>query len=143
MGLSKEREHYHVMEDAKDSRVIVIFDGECRFCRACLIWLERKLSVKALAYQDIDPGIYGLTYEQCSKELHARIDNQASAGALAVSALLQVRGNHILASLIQHFPRLSGYGYRWVATHRSSLVIRSATKILERVNRQLPDYEGI
>lgn len=124
------------MEQAQEREIIVIFDGECRFCRACLIWVERKLRVSALAYQDIKPSDYGLTFEQCSKELHARIDNQTSAGALAVAGLLRARGNLILANLIRGLPRLSHYGYRWVASHRSSLLITLATKILERVNKQ-------
>ncbi len=115
----------------KDS-IIVIFDGECRFCRACVGWLKLKVQVSEFAYQDIDTTIYALTKEQCSKEVHIQLLGKMMAGAPAVSALLKARGNKISASLISGTGSLGHIGYRWVASHRNSWIIKSTTRILEK-----------
>lgn len=112
--------------------ITVIYDGQCRFCRACLAWLENKLEVKKLAYQKIDTTRFGLTKAQCSGQVHIENQGQVIAGAAAVATLLKTRGNTKLAHLIFWSGPLGRIGYRWVASHRNSWIIKSATKVLEQ-----------
>jgi predicted DCC family thiol-disulfide oxidoreductase YuxK len=112
--------------------ITVIYDGQCRFCRACLDWLEEKVKVEKFAYQDTDTTRFGLSKEECSKQVYIQHHGQLSAGASAIAILLKVRGNRISAFLIRLSGPLAAMGYRWVAAHRNSLLIRVATKILER-----------
>ena len=114
------------------TELIVIYDGHCRFCKASLYWLQKKLPVTVIAYQDAALSSYGLTSEQCAKEVHVVTQNQSYAGAAAVAFLLKSRGNSITSFLIRRSGRLGELGYRWVASHRDSLLVRLLTKILER-----------
>jgi predicted DCC family thiol-disulfide oxidoreductase YuxK len=117
--------------------ITVIYDGQCRFCIACLAWLEMKLHVKKHAYQEIDTTIFGLTKEQCSEQVHIKIAGEVMPGAKAVATLLKARGNKKLASVIFRCGPLASIGYHWVATHRNSWIIRFATKILERSTQKI------
>lgn len=109
----------------------VIYDGQCRFCHACLSWLELELKITKLAYQEIDLTRFGLTKEQCSEQVHAEIAGEIFAGAEAVAKLVSARGNKKLASAIIRSGPLARIGYRWVASHRNSWIIKSTTKVLE------------
>lgn len=111
--------------------VTVIYDGQCRFCHACLNWLEKKLQVEELAYQDIDTARFGLTKEECSKQVYVQHRGKISAGASAIAVLLNLRGNKVMAFLISRSGPLADIGYRWVAAHRNSWVIRKLTQKLE------------
>lgn len=112
--------------------ITVIYDGQCRFCRACLAWLEIKLEVTKLTYQEIDTALFGLTKAQCSEQVHIENQGQVVAGAAAVATLLKARGNTKLANLIFWSGPLGRIGYSWVASHRNSWIIKSTTKVLER-----------
>jgi predicted DCC family thiol-disulfide oxidoreductase YuxK len=112
--------------------ITVIYDGQCRFCRACLSWLEVELKVTKLAYQEIDTTRFGLTKEQCSSQVYLQIQGEIFAGATAVAKLLEVRGNKFFAQVIFRSGPLAHIGYRWVASHRNSWIIKSATQIIER-----------
>jgi predicted DCC family thiol-disulfide oxidoreductase YuxK len=117
--------------------ITVIYDGQCRFCRACLSWLEIKVEVTKLAYQEIDTTPFGLTKAQCSEQLHIENQGQMVAGAAAVATLLKARGNTKWANLIFRSGPLGRIGYRWVASHRNSWIIKSATKILEQKTKKI------
>jgi predicted DCC family thiol-disulfide oxidoreductase YuxK len=117
--------------------ITVIYDGQCRFCRACLSWLEIKVEVRKLAYQEIDTTPFGLTKAQCSEQLHIENQGQMVAGAAAVATLLKARGNTKWANLIFRSGPLGRIGYRWVASHRNSWIIKSATKILEQKTKKI------
>jgi len=112
--------------------ITVIYDGDCRFCLACLNWLEIKLNVTKLAYQDIDTTHFALTKQQCSEQVHIEIHGQVTGGAAAIATLLNARGNKISASLIFKSGPLARIGYHWVATHRNSWLIKITTRILEQ-----------
>lgn len=114
------------------SEIVIIYDGECRFCKASLTWLERKMSVTAIAFQTADLNSYGLTLAQCEVEVFAISDEEKYAGAAAVAFLLRERGNTFLAAVVRGSGPLGRAGYRWVATHRNSGIVRLATRWLER-----------
>jgi predicted DCC family thiol-disulfide oxidoreductase YuxK len=88
--------------------------------------------VTKLAYQDIDTTSLGLTKQECSEQVHIEIQGQVIAGAAAVAYLLKARGNKKMATLIFRSGPLAQIEYHWVATHRSSWLIKIATKNLER-----------
>ena len=113
----------------------VIFDGECRFCIASLNWLRVKAEIQAHPFQHADLASFGLTKEECAKEVIAIIDETTYRGASAIAQLLAIRGNHSLSRLISASGIFGDICYHWVATHRSSLLIRQITQLLERCVR--------
>ncbi len=115
------------------SEIIVLTDGQCRFCKASMDWVAKKLEVSALAYQSAALSIYGLSYEQCSKAVHVVHGGKIYAGADAIAYLLTQRGNWLLSFLVRASGPLGRFGYAWVAGHRNSLLIRIATRLIERL----------
>ena len=116
------------------SEIVVLTDGECRFCEATMKWVERKLKVEAIAYQRADLGFYGLTYDECSQAVHVVHAGKTYVGPDAIAYLLGRRGNWILGFIVRASGALGRYGYKWVAGHRNSWVIRLATRLLEKGN---------
>ena len=114
--------------------MILIYDGQCRLCSACLIWLQRKCEVSAHAFQDTDVSKYGLTSEQCSKEVFVIDNGVIYAGAAAVAILLEKRGNRRMARIIRGSGILGKHGYHWAAGHRNSQAVRIFTILIEKAN---------
>jgi predicted DCC family thiol-disulfide oxidoreductase YuxK len=114
------------------SEIIVLTDGECRFCKASIDWVAKKLEVQAIAYQSAELSQYGLSYEQCAKQLHVVHAGTTYGGAAAIAYLLGQRGNWILGFIVRASGPLGRFGYAWVAGHRNSWLIRTATKLIER-----------
>lgn len=114
------------------SEIIVITDGECRFCKATLAWVEKKLEISAVPFQSADLAKYGLSYEQASQAVHVFVAGRLYAGADAIAYLLGRRRNWILGFIVRASGPLGRYGYKWVAGHRNSWIIRSATRLIER-----------
>jgi predicted DCC family thiol-disulfide oxidoreductase YuxK len=114
------------------AEIVVLTDGECRFCEATLAWMQKKLVVDATPYQRADLAQYGLTMAECEKALHVVIAGKVYVGANAIAYLLGRRGNWVLGFIVRASGPLGRYGYKWVAGHRDSWVIRFATKVLER-----------
>ena len=115
--------------------IVVIYDGECDFCKESVKWSQRKLELTALPLQSADLARYNVTYEQCSKEVVAITEGKIFGGATAIAVLLKARGNRVLASLVTISGPLGRAGYRWVATHREGWLVQSATTYLKRKNR--------
>ena len=114
------------------SEIIVLTDGDCRFCKASIAWVAKKVVVNPIAYQTADLSQYGLTYEQCSKAVHVIHASKVYVGADAIAYLLGLRRNWILGFIVRASGPLGRFGYTWVAGHRNSLLIRTATKLIER-----------
>ena len=113
--------------------VIVIYDGECRFCRACLTWLQERLQVTAVAFQDADLAKYGLTRSQCEQAVFVIAGQNTYSGSAAIALLFNLRGNTLISKQIKKSGGLGRLGYRWLASHRNSLLVRLATRCLERI----------
>ena len=116
--------------------VTLIYDGECRFCSACLAWLEQKLQVTSLTFQEANLAHYGLVRSQCEKSVFVLTKTEKYSGSAAVAYLLKLRGNRALGWAIQNSGWLGQSGYRWIASHRDSFVIRWVTRYLEWVTRE-------
>lgn len=118
-------------ESVSKRTVIVIYDGQCRLCRASIDWLQMKCEVKALSFHEIDPKIYNLTFEECQVQVIAIADNQIFKGAAAVAFLFTYRGNSATARFIRATGPLGSFGYRWVSSHRNSPPVKALTRIIE------------
>ena len=114
------------------SDIVVLTDGECRFCEVTMAWVEKKLELEAIAYQRADLDFYGLSYEQCSQAVHVIHAGKVYVGADAIAYLLGRRGNWVLGFIVRASGPLGRFGYKWVAGHRNSWLIRTATKLIER-----------
>jgi predicted DCC family thiol-disulfide oxidoreductase YuxK len=112
------------------TKPIVIYDGECGFCTTCLNWVTQKLSVDAHPFQSADLQQFNLTYEVCAKELHVIHSQKTYRGAAAVALLLKLRGNRIASLIITFSGPLGRFGYKWVASHRDSLLVKIIDKAL-------------
>lgn len=120
------------MSSAYSSEIVVLTDGECRFCEATMAWVAKKVVVEAIAYQRADLDFYELTYEECSKAVHVLHSGKVYVGSDAIAFLLGRRGNYILGFIVRASGPLGRFGYKWVAGHRNSWVIRLATRLIER-----------
>jgi predicted DCC family thiol-disulfide oxidoreductase YuxK len=118
--------------DNRPTEIVVLTDGECGFCEATLGWMRKKLVVDATPFQKADLAKYGLTYEECSKALHVVFAGKVYVGSDAIAYLLGRRGNYVLGFIVRASGPLGRFGYKWVAGHRNSWIIRFATKVIER-----------
>lgn len=112
--------------------ITVLTDGECRFCEATMAWVEKKLAVDAIAFQKADLSAYGLTLEECSKAVHVLHAHKVYVGPDAIAYLLGRRGNYILGFIVRASGPLGRLGYKWVAGHRNTWIIKLATRLIER-----------
>ena len=110
----------------------VIYDGDCRLCQASVDWLRLKLDIAAEPFQRAHLERFGVTREECAKEVIVYTAKATHRGAAAVAYLLRARGNLLASLVITASGPLGRFGYRWVATHRNSLAITLLTRILER-----------
>jgi len=117
------------------STITVIFDGDCEFCQQSITWIQRKLVVAAIAFQTADLQPFNLTKEQCAKQVYVVSDSITYSGADAIRYLLKKRGNRIGAMLLGATGNVGRAGYRWIASHRSSWVIKVATRVLYLLNK--------
>ncbi|CAB4658342.1 MAG: DUF393 domain-containing protein [Actinobacteria bacterium] len=119
---------------AMENQIIVIYDGECAFCESSIKWIEQRIDVDSIPFQKADLTKYGLTYQECSKSVQVISNGTVLAGAPAIAFLLKKRCNHFLSLLITTSGPFGRLGYKWVSTHRSSIVIKIAHRLLEQSN---------
>ena len=117
------------------SHTTVIFDGECEFCRQSVAWIQRNLAITALPFQTADISTFNLTREQCAKQVYVISGGSTYGGADAIAFLLKHRGNRVQSTLITASGGLGRASYRWIASHRNSLPVKFATKVLTLLNR--------
>jgi predicted DCC family thiol-disulfide oxidoreductase YuxK len=122
-------------ESVAETAITVIYDGQCRICRASINWLQIQSNVNALSFYEIDPKSCNLTLEECQKQVIAIQGEQIFKGAAAVAFLLDYRGNTATARFIRATGPLGRFGYRWVSTHRNSAPVKVLTQILEKLRK--------
>ena len=118
------------------NQITVIFDGQCEFCQQSVTWIQRKLVITALPYQKSDLAPFNLTKEQCAKQVYVISAGITYGGAAAIAFLLKRRGNRIQSGLITASGPIGRAGYRWIASHRNSIPVKLATRIVQYLNRK-------
>ncbi len=114
--------------------ITIIYDGDCQFCKNCVIWVQKKLTVNAIAYQVVDLNRYGLTAEECAKQVYVIKSNKKYGGIKAVTFLLRKRRGLILFFLLKLSGPLGDKGYRWVAQNRGSNLVNWLNKLVIWLN---------
>ncbi len=117
-------------------RITVIFDGQCEFCKNCITWVSKKLPVNAIAYQGADLSAFGLTIDQCAKQVYAIDGPKQYGGIAAVRYLLRKRRNYLMYLLLTIAGPLGNYGYRWVAVNRNSKLVKVLNKVVIKLNNR-------
>ena len=116
------------------NQIVVIYDGECAFCKTSIEWIEQRLVIDSRPFQQTDLTKFGLTYQQCSQSVQVIANSTVLAGAPAIAFLLKKRGNRLLSLLITTSGILGRWGYQWVSNHRNSFVVKAAHRLLDQSN---------
>jgi predicted DCC family thiol-disulfide oxidoreductase YuxK len=116
------------------SQITVVFDGQCHFCQQSVTWIARKLTITALPFQTSDLAPFNLTKEQCAKQVYVVSQGITYGGSAAIAFLLKQRGNRIQSGLITSSGPIGRAGYRWMASHRNSIPVKFATRLLQYLN---------
>ncbi len=117
-----------------ENKIVVIYDGECAFCKTSIEWIEQRLVLDSKPFQKAELAKYGLTYQQCSQSVQVIAHSTVLAGAPAIAFLLKKRGNRMLSLLITASGPFGRLGYKWIAAHRSSFVVSALHQILKVAN---------
>ena len=113
------------------SEIIVIYDGQCELCKNSISWVSKKLEINAIDFHTADLTQFGLSAEQCSREVFVITDQQRLSGAQAAAFLLKHRGNKVLSAIITISGPLGRIVYKWVASHRNSLPVKILSSLLK------------
>lgn len=116
-----------------NNSVVVIYDGQCRLCRASINWLKSGCEVEAISFYDIEPEKYNVSLADCQSQVIAIVESQIFKGAAAVAALMAQRGNRATAAFIRASGLIGRATYRWISTNRNSVPVKALTRILEKL----------
>jgi predicted DCC family thiol-disulfide oxidoreductase YuxK len=105
--------------------VIVLYDGDCGFCRRSVDWalrrdLERRLTATPIQSPMGDFLLADLTPQQRLREVHVINDDgrRSSGGAAVKDVLNALPTSRALARVVSVSPRMTQLGYRFVAGNR-------------------------
>ena len=112
------------------SEISVIYDGKCELCNNSINWLRKKIEITALDFHSANLSSFGLSLEQCSREVFVITGDKTLSGAGAVAYLLKLRGNRVLSFLITLSGPIRRYGYKWVAGNRNSVPVKLLSYLL-------------
>jgi predicted DCC family thiol-disulfide oxidoreductase YuxK len=111
-----------------EPRWIVLYDGDCGFCKwllAALLRRDRAGRLRPLALQSSAAAelLADLAPEQRMASWHLiSPDGRRQSGGAALPALLRLLpAGRLPAAAFGRFPGATDRGYRWVASHRSGL----------------------
>jgi predicted DCC family thiol-disulfide oxidoreductase YuxK len=104
--------------------VIVIYDGQCEFCLNCVKWIQSRISLEAIPYQEADLTQHMLSEQEAQESMHLVLADRTLSGADAVAHLLKSTRWRGLGLMISTFLPLSRFCYGWVARHRNSAIVR-------------------
>lgn len=114
-----------VRPPAKPQRWLVLYDGDCGFCKWLLAWLLRvdragRLRPVALQRPEAEVLLADLEPVERMESMHVVSPDgtRMSAGEALPSLLRQLSGGRLPAAVLSRVPRLTSAGYRWVAAHR-------------------------
>jgi predicted DCC family thiol-disulfide oxidoreductase YuxK len=105
---------------------VLVFDGECEFCRACVRFITRRTRrpLVVVAYQEADLVVLRLTREQCESAVQwVDVSGGIASAHLAVArALRYARAPWSMAGAVIALPglsRIAAWVYERVARRRS------------------------
>jgi len=108
--------------------VIVLYDDECGFCRWALAWALKRDRDHALTIAPIQSSkgeqlLADLEPAERLRSVHVVHDDghRESGGAATRAVLETLPSAHLLTRLAGVSPRLTEFGYRLIANHRSRL----------------------
>jgi predicted DCC family thiol-disulfide oxidoreductase YuxK len=113
------------------SEIIVIYDGQCGLCENSIAWVSKKLEISALDFHTAELARFGLSAEQCSREVIVITGPNRFSGVQAAAFLLKRRGNKVLSAIITLSGPLGRFIYRWVASHRNSWPVKILSQLLK------------
>ena len=113
------------------SEIISIYDGQCELCKNSVSWVQKKLDITALDFHTSDLSQFGLSKEQCSREVFVIRDKSQYRGAQAAAYLLNQRGNKVLSTLINASGPIGRTTYKWVAANRTSTPVKTLSKLMK------------
>jgi predicted DCC family thiol-disulfide oxidoreductase YuxK len=74
---------------ASASGPVVIYDGGCRFCRACRSWLEQRVRVGWVEAEDWPSGQSGIAASDLSASVYAVDNERVAKGSDAIAVALR------------------------------------------------------
>jgi len=101
---------------------VLVFDGDCGFCRRCADWVAVRGEVPMAASAEVDLANLGLTAEEAASSAWWVEEGERLSGHRAVARVLRELGGawglagRLLA--VSPFSWLGGPAYRWVAANR-------------------------
>ena len=113
------------------SEITVIYDGHCQLCKNSIAWISKKLAINVVDFHTAELTRYGLSREQCAREVFVITPENRYSGAQAAAFLLKARGNKVLAAVITISGPLGRAGYRWVAGNRNSWPVKILSWLLK------------
>jgi len=113
------------------SEITVIYDGQCQLCNNSIVWVSKKLAINVVDFHTAELSRYGLSREQCAREVFVITPENRYSGAQAAAFLLKARGNKFLAAVITISGPLGRAGYRWVAGNRNSWPVKILSRLLK------------
>ncbi len=110
----------------QDTRLILLWDGACEFCRKCVEWIRARDAsgrIKPIPYQEIpSPPMTGPVRERCGRSIQLFLPGRPalSAGRAAL-AVLSLLGWRKTAAFLSAPPLIWGVeaAYRIVARNRT------------------------
>ena len=112
-----------VPEDLTSS-YLILWDGECGFCRLSVEWLMKKApgNLLALPYQQQSVWLPLEVFADCQNQFYLRTpEEKYLAGGDALIFLLNLMGWKTLSCILglPGFRQLTGFAYRLVSRNRS------------------------
>ena len=112
--------------------MILIYDGECDFCRNCVKWIQSRVQVAAIPYQGSDLTPYLLSEAEAASSVHLVTQDRMLSGADAVAHLLKLTHLKFLGIIVNSLGPISRLAYRWIAHHRGSFLVNILNRIVVR-----------
>ncbi len=109
------------------SHWVLIWDGDCGFCRGTVEWvlrLDREGLLMAVPYQECRGWLPDAVLARSDAQAHLRSpDGRYWGGGAVPIRITGLLGHPIIERLLDTPPLrwATGLGYRWVARHRSRL----------------------
>ena len=125
----------------------LIYDGDCRFCRACVRWLRRWSGVRFIALPSNEAVAPPEIAARFAVEVVLHEGDRWFGGAEAMARLLAVNPWWRGIALVYYLRGLRGVldaGYRWVAARRGCVNGACAVTLAEDPPHPTPNApEGV